>query len=183
MWTFSFWGCHCTLKTATMTTPDTKSLFLLARMDLIDPKQWIKQCGGSGQVSQGQWKLGFSCSSCVKKPRQNWKLPDKPGCSLGSLGTIQLPARKHSQRNSVATTLHQPFLASTRSSKNEYSTRSNNHLRSIDLFRSQIIEFNRLKNIDDTPPHPPTYPSPFFDLSRSLEVAWMSFESYSSSFV
>ena len=52
--------------------------------------------------------------------------------------------------------------AQTRSSKDECSTRSNNDLRSTDLFRSKIIEFNRSKNLDDvapshTPPQPPFY--------------------------
>ena len=65
----------------------------------------------------------------------------------------------------------------TRSSNDECSTGSNNYLRSTDLFRPQIIEFNISKNLVDTP-HPP-----FFYLSRSLEVVWMSFETYSSSFV
>ena len=42
----------------------------------------------------------------------------------------------------------------TRSSKDECSIGSNNHLMSTDLFRSQIIEFNRSKNLDDTAPSP-----------------------------
>ena len=57
----------------------------------------------------------------------------------------------------------------TRSSKDEYSTGSNNHLRSTDLFRS--------KNLDDNDTS-----SPFFDLSSSLEVVWMFSEPFSSSF-
>ena len=58
----------------------------------------------------------------------------------------------------------------------------NNHPRSTDFFGSQIIEFNRSTNLDDTTPS--SHPT-FFDLNRSLDgrldVSWP--ESYSSSFV
>ena len=66
----------------------------------------------------------------------------------------------------------------TRSSKDEYSTGSNNHLRSTDLFRF----LNRSKNLDDTTPSS-HLATPLFDMSRSLEIVWMSSESYSSSFI
>ena len=49
---------------------------------------------------------------------------------------------------------------------------------------SLIIEFNRSKDLDDTAaaPSPPPH-RPFFDLSGSFKVVWMSSESYLSSFV
>ena len=44
----------------------------------------------------------------------------------------------------ITLTMHvQDFLIITRSSKDECSTGSNNHLRSTDLFRSCVIEFKR----------------------------------------
>ena len=56
----------------------------------------------------------------------------------------------------------------TRSYKDECSTGSNNHLRLTDLLRSEIIEVNRSKDLDDTAPPPSLpHPSPLFDLSCS----------------
>ena len=48
----------------------------------------------------------------------------------------------------------------TRSYKDECSTGSNNHLRLTDLLRSEIIEVNRSKDLDDTAPPPPPFPTP-----------------------
>ena len=52
--------------------------------------------------------------------------------------TFQTKVRRNSQ------------LFITRSSKDECSTRSNNHLRSLDLFRSQVSELSGSKNLHDT---------------------------------
>ena len=47
------------------------------------------------------------------------------------------------------------------------STKSNNRLCSTEILRSQIIEFNRSKDLDDTAP------PPLFDLNCSSEVVWI----------
>ena len=66
------------------------------------------------------------------------------------------------------------FYFFTRSSKDERSTGSNNHL------SSQIfLDHRSLSSMDQKILKTP----PFFNLSRSLGVVWMSSESYSSSFV
>ena len=76
--------------------------------------------------------------------------------------------------------LHQiiQFGFKTRSSKDECSTESNNHLRSKDHRSLSSID---QKILMTSPPR--NSPSPCFDLSRSFGVVWMSSEYYSSSFV
>ena len=71
----------------------------------------------------------------------------------------------------------------TRSSKDEYSTGNQTIILGLEIF----LDHRSLSSIDQkklmTLSPSPDLPTPFFDLSRSLEVVWMSSEFYSSSFV
>ena len=64
----------------------------------------------------------------------------------------------------------------TRSYKDECSTGSNNHLRLTDLLRSEIIEVNRSKDLDDTAP-PPLFRSLLFIDWRSKSQSKSTFGS------